>query len=301
MTRFILLAAALSLWLIPCPTAAAEGPRVLVAIAPLAGLVQRLAPEARVEVLLPPGASPHTYEPTPRRLMALSEADLYLGLDLPFERSISAKLGDLNPGLKAVDLSAGITRRRLRVRHGHDGKPAHPDGQADGQAGEPDPHLWLSPRLGMVLAANAARALGEADPARAALYLANLAGLQNELTALDQRLARVLAPLRGREFLVYHPAFGYFADAYGLVQEPVELEGKSPGPRALAAIIERARAEGIRVVFVQPQMPAASARQVAQAIGGVVAPLDPLAPDYLANLERLAQTLEQGLSSAPSR
>src|SRR5690606_3888118 len=103
----------------------------------------------------------------------------------------------------------------------------------------------------------------------------------------------------GQRFLVFHPSWGYFAAAYGLVQVAIEHEGKEPGARALAGIIEQAKAEGIRVVFVQQQSAGASARAVAEAIGGRVVPLDPLAPDYLANLRRSAQAIAEALRSRP--
>jgi zinc transport system substrate-binding protein len=106
-----------------------------------------------------------------------------------------------------------------------------------------------------------------------------------------------LGPLKGREILVFHPAFGYFAERYGLTQRAVESEGKEPGPRQLAALIDTARERGVRVVFVQPQFSRSSAEKIAEAIGGAVVPMDPLASDYLANLERMATEVRKALGN----
>jgi len=133
------------------------------------------------------------------------------------------------------------------------------------------------------------------DPRHAAAYERNLKALQADLDEVDARIAEALAPLKGRKFFVFHPAFGYFADAYGLKQVPVEIEGKSPGPRRLAALIEKARREGVKVIFVQPQFSPRGAQAVAEAIGGVVVPMDPLARDYLKNLEHIAQQIKKAL------
>jgi zinc transport system substrate-binding protein len=170
--------------------------------------------------------------------------------------------------------------------HDHDHDHAH---------GEADPHVWLSPRNAKILAANTAAALRELDPAHAADYDANLETLHADLDALDARVAKALGPLRGQTLLVYHPAFGYFADAYGLRQEPVEVEGKEPTARQLAALIDEAKRDGVRVIFVQKQFSVQSASALAEAIGGAVVPVDPLAYDYLANLEGLADQVAEAL------
>ena len=137
--------------------------------------------------------------------------------------------------------------------------------------------------------------LSRLAPEQAELFQRRYAAYAAEVQALDAELRTLLAPLQGRAFLVFHPAWGYFAASYGLQQVPIEHEGKAPGARALAALIAQARAEGIRVVFVQPQFDRRQAQQVAQAIGGVVIAVDPLAPDYVANLRRVAQQMAQAL------
>ncbi|MCF8034756.1 MAG: zinc ABC transporter substrate-binding protein [Desulfarculaceae bacterium] len=276
-----------------CPAALAAPPVLVgVSIPPQAWLVSAVGgPYVKPLVLLPPGASPATYEPGPRQLASLGGARLYLSIGVPFERSLLPRLAASFPKLKVAPMQAGIKLRRLKGHHrGRDQQhlPGH-------EPGAPDPHVWLGPGQMMTLAANTARALSALDPAHADEFAANLSRVQARLKGLDARLAHILAPLKGHTVLVYHPAYGYLLDTYGLKQEAVELEGKEPGPRRLAAIVSEAKKEGIRVIFVQPQFSPASARALARAINGVVVSLDPLARDYPANLKAMAEALAKGL------
>jgi len=121
--------------------------------------------------------------------------------------------------------------------------------------------------------------------------------LAAELQEVDLELERTLAPLAGRELLVYHPAFGYFARDYGLKQVAVQSGGREPSARELAALIRLARQRGIRVVFVQPQFSQAGAKAVAAAIGGAVVPLDDLPRDYLAAMRDMGGRIREGLGA----
>jgi zinc transport system substrate-binding protein len=170
-------------------------------------------------------------------------------------------------------------------------------GEAEHDRGPVDPHVWLSPLNAKVIAANICKGLQDADPAHARDYDRNLATLQTDLDAVHARIARTLAPLKGRAFYVYHPAFGYFADVYGLKQVAVEIDGKEPTARQLADLIARAKADGVRVIFVQQQFPSKSAEAVAQEIGGAVIPIDPLSKDYPAVLEDMAAKISAALSN----
>jgi len=118
-----------------------------------------------------------------------------------------------------------------------------------------------------------------------------------EFRQLDDDIRAMLAPYAGSRFYVFHPSFGYFADAYGLEQIPVELDGKAPSPRQLVALVEQAKADGVKVVFVQKQFPSGSAKAIADAIGGTVVQLDPLAEDVVANLRLIAESLEKALGN----
>ncbi len=160
--------------------------------------------------------------------------------------------------------------------------------------GGPDPHIWLSPALVKEQARTICAALSELDPPGRKDYEAGLARFLADLEGLDRRLAAALAPARGKSFMVFHPAWGYFAHAYGLRQVPIEIGGKTPSARQLARIIDRAREEGIRVIFVQPQFDLRSAQAVAEAIGGAVVPIDSLAENYPENLAAAAAAILAG-------
>jgi zinc transport system substrate-binding protein len=248
-------------------------------IPPLAWLVERIGGDhVHVEVLVQPGREPHTFEPTPRQVMALGRARLFFKVGMPFESRLVERMARGPGGLTVVDATEGIVKRTMVEDHDED-------------AAGPDPHVWLSPPLLRTMAANVASALAGADPFHAADYRRRQADLATQIDAVHARIQQRLAPFRGQRFYVFHPAFGYFAEAYHLVQEPVEIEGKSPTPRQLFALVRQARSDGVRVIFLQPQFDPSSARAVARAIGGVVLPLDDLAKDVLVNLSDMAEKI----------
>jgi zinc transport system substrate-binding protein len=133
------------------------------------------------------------------------------------------------------------------------------------------------------------------DPGGRETYEDGYRSYTAELEALHRRIGAILAPLKGEILFVYHPAFGYFADAYGLRQVAVETGGAEPSARQLARLIDSARSRGVRVLFVQPQFARTSAEAVAKAIGGAVVPIDALARDYVTNLQRIAGAVEEAL------
>ncbi len=266
---------------------------VFVSIVPQQYFVQRIGgARVTVEVMVPPGESPHTYSPSPRRVVALGESDIYLTLGLPFEQRLIEKIRGVSPDLMIVPADLGIDRRRLEA-HGH----AHAEEEHEDEAstGEPDPHIWLGPDNIAQIARNTHDGLVKAAPEHESGFDDRLADLLEDIGSVDRRIREVLAPYEGRKVFVFHPAFGYFTDAYGLEQVAVEIEGKSPTPRQLETLIGRARREKVRIIFVQAQFDRTAAEKVAEAIDGAVVPLDPLAPDVLANLREIADRISAAL------
>ncbi len=262
--------------------------RVSVCIDPIAYLVERIGGTlVDTSVLVGPGQDPHTYEPTPGQMGRLADARLYFSIGLPFEDSLLPRIRGLSHNLTVVDAARGVPRRTPEDER--DGHPEH--------ARETDPHVWMNPRLAKKIALNAYDALVAADPANAGAYRAGLDGLLVDLDALDAEAAAALEPLRGRAIYVFHDAFGYFADAYGLRQVAIETGGKEPGPRHVAELIDRARADGVRVIFVQPQFSTMSAEAIAREIGGAVVPFDPLARDYIASMRAAVKAVRLALST----
>jgi zinc transport system substrate-binding protein len=267
---------------------------VMVSILPQVDFVSRIGGDkVRVTAMIPPGFSPATYEPSPSQLEELQDADIYVRIGhIEFEKARIAQLESLNPDMTVVDSSEGIELLTL-AEHSHEEEETygHEDEEAHEDALGNDPHIWLSPRLVKVQAKHILDALVAYNPDDAAYFTENYDAFITDLDTLDQVLNVAFSPITGETILVFHPAFGYLADAYGFHQESIEIEGKDPTPAQLQNIIDEARADGVKVIFVQEQFSTKSAESVASAIGGAVVQIDPLAPDYVANLKEMAETI----------
>ncbi|MCE5269464.1 MAG: zinc ABC transporter substrate-binding protein [Planctomycetaceae bacterium] len=265
---------------------------VFAGIPPVAYLVEQIGGKhVAVDVLVQPGQDPHTFEPTPRQAMAIARAKLFFEIGMPFEVALLQKIREGNPQLTLVDVGKGIKKRMIEgCGHGH-----HAEG------GEPDPHVWLSPAYLKIAAKNIAAGLSAADPIHAADYQRHLDSLVAKIEATHRQIATMLAPYRGRSFLVFHPGFGYFADAYGLKEEAVEEGGRPPAPKQLRALIEKAKAEGIKAVFVQPEFDPHSAEVVAKEIGGRVVLINGLGGDVLRDLVDIATKIEKSFQAETPR
>lgn len=274
---------------IPAALLGADRIQVFVTVLPQQTFVERVGgSQVRVEALVGAGSNPHAYEPTPGQIARLAEADVYFGIGLPMEAAWMKRIRAVNPELRVVDLSEGISRRRLEA-HEHDHEAEHDHHHESGT--EQDPHVWTSPPLVIGMAERIAGTLAELDPEQAAGYESRQADFVAELKALDADVRAELDSLKHRRFMVYHPSWGYFADTYGLTQIPIEFEGKEPGPRRLAALIDQARREDVRVILAQPQMSTKAAEQVAQEIGGRVEVVDTLSADYIGTIRHLTRVL----------
>ena len=275
------------LLMLPALARAADPLTVFVTVVPQETFVSRIGGEhVRVNALVRAGQDPHAYEPTARQIAALAEADLYVRVGVGFEDAWMPRLLAANPRMRVLDAQDGIEVRRKAAGHDH-GDPDH--GHDHGHDhGDVDPHVWTSPARVKIMGARIRDALADLAPEYAADFAANYDRFAADLDALDTEIRARLAGVENRRFMVYHPAWGYFAEDYDLDQVAIEREGKEPGARALTAMIEQARREGIRVIFVQPQLNPSSAEQVARSIGGQVAVIDPLSGDYFENLRRVA-------------
>ncbi len=278
----------LGLWLFFLSSAHADdGPLpVFVSILPQAGFVAEIGGSLiSVEVLVGPGHSPATYEPTPRQMAALSRASVFFCAGVPFERGLVPKVA----GLPSAPTIAGnhMMAHAAPVDHGHD----HHAGL--------DPHSWLDPRQAIAMADTICARLSQALPESEADLVARRDALQARLAELDTEISAVLAPFTGAEFFVFHPAFGHFAERYGLVQVAVESGGHEPSARQLATVIDQAKAADAEVIVVQPQFSRRSAQSVADAVGAEILVLNPLAEDYEANLRHIAAALASALGFKP--
>jgi len=286
----ILFGLALLLSLTGCasePAPQQSRPIVYVSIPPHAYFAERIGGElVEVEVLLEPGASPATFDPNPQQLAKLADSDLYLSAGLPFERQLVKRIESQYPAMTIVDLRAGI-KALPPTAHTHDGV-AHEE--------ESDPHIWLDPVLAKMQAQKIGAALIRMMPESTTSLRENLMQLESELTALADSLALALAPVRGKSFWVFHPAYGYLGARYGLRQVAIESEGKEPSAQALARLVDEAQAENVMALFVQPQFSTKGADVIAEAVGCEVIVADPLAHDYFRNLHQIGSRLAAALS-----
>lgn len=248
---------------------------VAVTIPPQQEFVERVGGDhVRVVLLVPPGADPHTYEPTPGVLADVSEADLYavVGSGIEFELAWQDKIAALNPGMLVVDCSRGVDLIST----------------GDGGHQGTDPHIWLSLRNAAIMVENICQGLIEIDPTHADEYRQNADAYQADLDHLDHEIASAIAQSGVKKIMVYHPSWAYFARDYGLEEIPIEREGKEPSPRQIEHLIEQAKKEQIRVIFASPEYSTRSAEVIADEIGGTVVLVSPLAKDYLANMRHVA-------------
>jgi zinc transport system substrate-binding protein len=274
--------------------------RVAVSIIPQVWLVQQIGGEyVDVVAMVSPGESHETYQPSDAQVSQVMSGAAFFRIGIPFENGRALAALRSQGKLRVVDTREGLMLRELgplercnetsHAGHGHGDEDEGPS-QAHAHEGK-DPHVWLSPRLLKAQARIIAKTLGELDPAHQAAYDRNLAATEEKLDAANGEIRRVLEPYRGKMFFVFHPAWGYFADDYGLKQVAIEAEGKEPSDEEATGLQKMARQQGIKVVFVQPQIASRGAEAIAQAIGARLDTLDPLAPDVLDNLVRAARAI----------
>lgn len=270
-------------------TADAREPlEIFVSVPPQKYFVERIgAEQVKVSVLVEAGADPHLYEPKPAQMVALSRAAAYFAIGIRFEEVWLSRITGLNPQMRVFHTDRGI--RKLPMATEHDSPLGGQRHTSENHArGFHDPHVWTSPALAMTLCRNTLLGLLAVDPARRSVYTANYKQLMAEIVELDLEIAALLRDKAGSRFLVFHPAWGYFAEAYGLKQIPIELEGKEPKPAQLKRLIESAKTHAVKAIFVQPQKSQRIARVLAAAIGADVVPADPLAGDWATNLRNQA-------------
>lgn len=265
---------------------------VVVSILPQKHFVERIGGDKiQVTVMVPPGASPHTYEPTPAQMKAVSEARLYakVGSGIDFEKVWMDRVTAANREMMIVDCSEGITLIEAGEHH-------HEDGYEKEKEGGLDPHIWTSVKNAKVMVENICQGLVRVDPGNREYYLKHRDDYLADLEDLEDDLEKTLGGLESGKFMVFHPAWGYLAHDYGLEQISVEQGGKEPSAKELAELIDEAKEENIRVVFASPQLSRDTADSIASGIGGTVVLIDPLAEDYISNMRRVSSQIRGSLT-----
>lgn len=279
------------------PAAEAEdgsrnAPVVVVSILPQQYFVDRIGgDDVETLVLVGPGQSPHSYEPTPRQLEKLSRAAVWILSGTDFEGVLVEKVRAQFPSVPIADGTRGVAFRSIDHRHGNH------DGRHDDHDHNIDPHTWLGREPAKIMAKTVCDELSRIVPERESVYRNNLALLVSDIDELFDSLSERLSPLQGRNVLVYHPAFGYFLDEFDLHQEAVETGGREPTVRTLAQLMERAQSEHAQAIFVQEQFSTVAATRIADELGIPVVPLDPLSGEWMDNIRRMGEALEMSLKN----
>ena len=255
---------------------------VVVTLQPQAEFVESIGGEmVKITVMVPPGASPHTYEPTPGQMTEAAKAKMYakVGSGVEFELAYMDKIAAVNKNMLVIDCSEGI---QLITSDDPD---------------EPgmDPHIWVSPRNARIMVQNICAGLIQIDPENRAYYEMNRYTYLDKLDELDEEISSKLANVQNRAFIVFHPSWGYFARDYNLEQIAIEVDGKEPSAQDIARIIEEAEQRNIKVIFASPQFNPQSAKVIAKEIDGRVILIDNLARDYIGNLKVVLNELSQAM------
>jgi zinc transport system substrate-binding protein len=256
--------------------------QVCVSILPQAFFVQKVAGDlVKIEVLVKPGSSPATYAPKPSQLKLISDASLYFTIGVAFEKNWLHRFSSINDKMKLIDTTKGIEKISMEGNH-HE----HHEHQHKGL----DPHVWLDPILVASQVNIIANTLAKEDPKNAKIYFKNRENFIKELHTIDAEIKKILSNTKNREFIVFHPSFGYFAKRYGLKQIAIEKEGKEPSVKYIKKVIDFAKKHQIKRVFVAPQFSQKSAKQIAMQIDGTVKSINPLAQKWDENILDIAKS-----------
>ncbi len=279
---------------------------VAVSVVPQAEFVEKVGGDkVKTVVIVPSGADPHTYEPSPKEVQEISKARMLVtvGAGMPFEEGWINNFESTNSGTLIVNCSKGIELKELEGHH-HEGEEegekdagieAGDEEQSDEDHEELDPHIWTSPANAKIMVEDIYEGLAELDPENESYYAQNRDAYLKELDALDARIREKLEGKEGSNFMVYHPSWGYFASDYGLNMISVEIEGKEPSAQDLTKLVDLAKEKNVKVIFVQANFSTRSAEVLAKEIGGEVVAVDPLAKDYVANMDKVSDIFARNL------
>jgi zinc transport system substrate-binding protein len=301
MNKAIILLFILVLALSGCKQEKATAPGkavVSVSISPQQYLIECIAGElVEVNVMVPPGASPATYEPTVTQMAGLTHSELYLMMGyLGFELSWMDKIRSVNPGMEVIDLSRGI----MLIDGAQKGDD--PDRQYDSNRkgalhgnhvhSGTDPHIWMSARNMKKIATTSFEALLTLLPSEKEYLSYNYDRFMLELDTLDRAIGEMLSGEERKSFMIYHPSLGYFARDYGLEQLALELEGKTPSPAHMKRMSDLGKNKGVHTLFIQKEFDQHNASVLAREIGAQLVQIDPLDPEWNKQMLHIASQLK---------
>lgn len=266
---------------------------VAVGVVPEATFVEKVAGDlVNVVTLIPPGNSPANYQPTATEMQALSDASVYFAMQTPTEEAnIIPKVYDFNKDIIIVNLRDTVSKthpNRTLAGHEHDERES-----TDEHEVWEDPHIWLSPKRAAVIVQTIADELSRLDEQNSKTYMDNAKKYLAELNELDKEISSITDGLTNKSFMIYHGAYGYFADDYGLEMISLESDGKPATAAGMQSVIEQAKSQGVATVFFQTEFDDSQAKTVADEIGGTVLKAAPLSPDYIESLRSFANALKE--------
>lgn len=272
-------------------TLAVAKPNIIVSITPEKTFVQKIAKDmVNVTVMVAPGSSPHSYEPKPSQMMALSKANIYFSIGVEFEKVWLPKFQSQNANLLVVDIGENVTKLPISSHHHHEESHEHDEHEHSGL----DPHIWVTPKNVAVMAQTIYENLVKISPENRAAYTTNLNLFLQEIQATDLQIKSLLKNLpKGSKFMAFHPSWGYFAKDYNLEQVAIEVDGKSPQPKEIIKVIEEAKEEEVKVIFTQPEFSDKSARIIANEAGVKVKKISPLDANWSQNLINMATAIAE--------
>ena len=265
---------------------------VFTSIPPIAFFVEQIGGDmVKVDSVIDINGNPHSYTPTPKQVVKLGKAKMFFTIGVPFERPLVKQIKSLSTPPLIVDLTKGIKFRKMGGAHEDCADAHNHDHELNG--GVNDPHVWLGPEQIKIIAGNITNTMVVKDKANAAKYKANHKLFLKKLKVINVEIAKQLLPCKGETVLVYHPSFGYFTDAFGLKQEAVEIEGKSPSPPQIIKLIREAKKDKIKVIFVQPQFDGNAAANIAKAIKGSVVSMNSNEKNVFENMKKMATKIRR--------
>lgn len=249
---------------------------ITVTLIPLKSMVETIGGEhVSVTVMVPPGTHPRSFEPSPKQMVALESSSVYISMGIPHESNWLPQIKAARPDMPILNMIDQVATRSK---------------DSDGEIA--DPHIWLGPSQLRVMATSLRDTLIMLAPNHEAEFIENTSQWLAALNAADDGARARLAPYKGKSILVFHPAYGYFTDEYGIKQIAIEEKGMEPGPKMIAASIRAARKQNIKTIFVQAQFSDEEARIIASEIGGEVVKLNPLSDNLVGNITTMATSFE---------
>jgi zinc transport system substrate-binding protein len=270
------------------PNSENHGRIITVSIAPFKYFVEKIAgDDFSVNVMVPPGSNPHIYEPYPGQIDKLRKSVAYVSNGyLGFEMTWLGRFYEINKSM--VKLCLGDKIDPITSEHAHEGE------LVEGA----DPHFWVSPKSAKIMASSIKDLICKLNPSGKIRYESNYNALIQEIDKADNEADSLFSEYRGRSFMIYHPNLAYLARDYGLKEIAVEFEGKEPPPSKLKELIDMARSNNLRTIFVQKEYDSKNARAIAHEVGAEIKVIDPLSENWLESTKEIINALNTSFTES---